>query len=134
MFCRETIGELKKATAESPDYPPILLFYQGDVAEGQAFFRKLWPEARAVSDTDKTYYQAFNIRRASWSEALGPSVLACGVRTSAKGYANGVPTGDVWQMPGMFAATADGRIIWQHDFAHVADHPDFAQLPQLVGG
>ncbi|MBK8431862.1 MAG: hypothetical protein IPL28_11490 [Chloroflexi bacterium] len=123
---------MKKATAADPTYPPILIFFQGGVDEGTAFFRKLWPEARAVSDTNKTFYNAFGIKQGSWMETLGPSVLACGVRAASKGHMNGTPSGDVWLMPGLFLAAEDGRILWQHKFAHVGDHPDFAQLPVLL--
>jgi hypothetical protein len=123
---------LKKATAADPTYPPILIFFQGDVDEGTAFFRKLWPEARAVSDTDKNFYNAFGIKQGSWLETLGPGVMACGVRAASKGHMNGTPSGDVWLMPGLFLATEDGRVLWQHKFANIGDHPDFAKLPTLL--
>jgi hypothetical protein len=105
------------------------LFYQGTVADGEAFFDGLWPEARAVSDLSKTFYNAFGIKRGGMRELLGPEVWACGVRATAKGHLSGVPVGDPLSMPGLFLVEGDA-IIWQHRFRHVGDHPNFARIAE----
>lgn len=113
-------------------YPDVLLFYQGSLEDGAAFFRRLWPEARAVSDLPQTFYTAFGIQRGGLKAMFGPEVWACGVRAAAKGHFIGAPVGDPWLMPGLFLA--DGaQIIWRHDFRHAGDHPDFAAIPRLAG-
>jgi hypothetical protein len=117
--------------ADTASYPDVLLFYQGGVEEGTAFFRRLWPEARAVSDVARTYYTAFGLERGGWKQMLGPRVLACGVRAAAKGNFIGVPVGDPLMMPGLFLVEAE-KVVWQHDFAHAGDHPDFAAIPRLA--
>ena len=61
-------------------------------------------------------------------QLLGPSVMACSLRAAAKGHFVGAPVGDVRQMPGLFYVKGD-RVLWQHDFAHAGDHPDFESLP-----
>ena len=114
------------------DYPNILFFYQGDVEQGEAFFKRLWPEARAVSDMPRTFYDAFGIERGGMKEMFGGGVWACGVRAAAKGHAIGAPVGDPWVMPGLFLADKNGRILWQHDFAHAGDHPDWEAIPRLA--
>jgi hypothetical protein len=30
-------------------------------------------------------------------------------------------------MPGVFLVE-DGRVVWQHDYRHAGDHPDFAAI------
>lgn len=125
------IGDLKKAVEADPSYPQILFFYQGDVESGEAFFRRLWPEARAVSDMSKKFYKAFGLKRGSFSEVLGGQVMACGVRASAKGHTLGAPKGDVMMMPGLFLVE-NNQQLWAHDFAHVGDHPDWEKVPQFA--
>jgi len=135
IFCRETVADLKAITAENPDYPQVIFFYQGTPEEGDAFFSHIWPEARAVSDIPKTFYDAFGIQRGGMREMFGPAVWACGVRATAKGHTIGLKTGDPWTMPGVFLIH-DGQILWQHDFKHAGDHPDFREimsyLPELT--
>lgn len=111
------------------DYPQILFVYQGDIDQGEAFFKKLWPEARAVSDSDKRFYTAFGLERGGMREMFGAGVWSCGVRAATKGHSIGAPVGDPWMMPGLFLFDED-RPIWSHDFAHAGDHPDWSTLPQ----
>ena len=103
----------------------------GSVAEGEAFFAKAWPEARAVSDPSKTFYKAFELERASLGEVFGPGAAACAIRAAAKGHVGGKAVGDPWQMPGLFLVKG-AEVFWSHDFAHIGDHPDLTLLPQLV--
>lgn len=32
-------------------------------------------------------------------------------------------------MPGLFLPVAGEQILWSHDYAHAADHPDWDALP-----
>lgn len=118
------------ATAD-PTYPTLLFFYMGSVAEGQEFFAKAWPEARAVSDPSKIYYSAFGLARGSLGQLLSPGVVACGLRAAAKGHIGGKPVGDPQQMPGLFLVQG-ADVLWKHDFAHAGDHPDLTMLPKVV--
>lgn len=102
--------------------------FQGDVEGGTAFFRRLWPEARAVSDPKAELYTAFGIKQGGWRELLAPDVVACGVRAAAKGQMMGTPAGDTQLMPGLFLVEGE-NILWKHDFTHIGDHPDFAKIP-----
>lgn len=131
IFCQETVRDLRQVAANDPAYPPILFVYQGSVADGQAFFARFWPEARAIADTPRTFYHAFGIQRGGMWEMLGPEVWACGLRAASKGNTGGFPVGDPWVMPGLFLVAGD-TILWQHTFRHAGDHPDFASIPTLV--
>lgn len=117
------MADLRKNVAAVEPLPPVLLFFQGSPADGQAFFHRLWPEARAVSDLQRQFYTAFDIERGGIAEMFGPEVWACGMRASAKGHSIGRPVGDPWLMPGMFIIQ-EQAVIWQHTFRHAGDHPD----------
>jgi hypothetical protein len=122
------VAELRKAAEADPDYPPVLLVHQGTAAEGAAFFATFWPEARAVSDEENVLYPAFGVDRAGFLQIFGPGAAACSLRAAAKGYLPGKTVGDPWLLPGLFLVRGE-RVLWQHDFAHIGDHPDFARLP-----
>jgi hypothetical protein len=131
MFCRESLADIRAASDADRDYPDVLFFFQGSPTEGRAFLRRYWPEARAVADPELQFYQWFGVRRASFLEALGPSVLRSRSRAAAKGHSNGARSGDIWRMPGVFAVEGH-RIFWSHAPRHAADHPDFATLPAVL--
>lgn len=111
----------------------MILFYQGTPEEGEAFFRSTWPQARAIADNAKTYYHAFGLERGNLKQMFGPEVLACGVRAAQKGHMVGKPTGDPWQMPGMFLMQG-AAVVWQHDFRHAGDQPDLEDILRVVEG
>lgn len=120
-----------RTLAADPDYPSLLFFYMGSVAEGEEFFAKAWPEARAVSDPSKVFYHAFGLERGSFTKVFGPEVMACSLRAASKGHVVGKVIGDPWQMPGLFLVQGPD-VLWAHDFAHIGDHPDLTALPALV--
>lgn len=120
--------DLRRAAETTPNYPPVLLVYQGTVDEGAAFFAKFWPEARAIADPDFALYQAFGIERGGKEQFLTAGVIACGIRATLKGNFNGRPQGDTLLMPGLFLVSGD-RILWHHDYRHAGDHPNFATIP-----
>lgn len=101
------------------------------MADGQAFFSRFWPEARAVSDSSNQFYKAFGLVRGGMKELLSPGVMACSLRAISKGNTGGKVVGDPTQMPGLFLVQGD-RILWQHEFRHAGDHPDFASIPGMI--
>jgi len=131
IFCRELVGDLRKATTEIDNFPDVLFFFQGTPTEGRAFLRRDWPNARAVADPELEFYERFGVRQASYLEALGPAVFAAGRRARKKGYEGGSRSGDIWRMPGIFAVDRE-RVIWSHRPRHAADHPDFSEIPSLI--
>jgi hypothetical protein len=123
------VAELRASAEADPAYPPLLFFYQGSVADGEAFFASPWPAARAVADPDRHFYHGLGLLRGGMKEMFGPATWACGLRAVAKGHFIGRPKGDPWMMPGLFLVDGSRRLLWRHDFAHAGDHPDFRALP-----
>jgi hypothetical protein len=131
VFCRETVADLRAIAEKNPDYPPVLFFFVGSPTEGRAFMRRYWPGARAVADPEKRLYAAFGVERGNLRQLFGPGVWAGRRRARGKGNHQGKRSGDIWMMPGCFLV--DGpRILWAHEYAHAADHPNFASIPDRI--
>ncbi|MBI4853456.1 MAG: AhpC/TSA family protein [Acidobacteria bacterium] len=109
----------------------MLFFGQGSVLETKEFFDSFWPEARAVSDKEHIFYQSFGLKQATLSTMLTPIAWVRVAQTALKGNFVGKFVGDIWMMPGIFLIKNE-NIIWQHDFQHAGDHPDFAKIPQQI--
>jgi hypothetical protein len=130
IFCRETVAELREA-AGRPGFPPVIFFFQGSPTEGKAFLRRDWPDVRAVADPHARFYEAFGVGRMSPLQMLRPGLWAAERRAKAKGLEGGARSGDIWRMPGIFLVRGD-RVLWQHDFRHAGDAPDFAAIPAIA--
>ncbi len=123
---------LRHVASTTPSYPPILFFHHGTAEQGAAFFERSWPEARAVSDATKQFYTSFGLSRGTVSQLIGPSALIRGVQAVLKGHGIGRPVGDTLLMPGAFVVHKD-RVLWQHEYRHVGDHPDFVRVMAHAG-
>jgi len=98
---------------------------------GQQFFGRLWPEARAVSDWDKIFYDAFGIRHANLNEMAGPNTVMCAMRATVKGnFVTGV-VGDPYTMPGIMFIRHQ-QILWSHNAQNIGDHPDWKTIPRIA--
>lgn len=131
IFCREMVKDLREQAEQVSAYPEVVFFYQGSIEQGRAFFKNLWPEARAAADLPRYFYEKFGLERGGVREMFAPEVWACGFRAARKGHFVGAPVGDPWQMPGMFLIQ-DSQVIWRHKFRHAGDHPDLARLRNYV--
>jgi len=131
IFCRETVSELRLAAEKDSSYPKVLFFFQGSPTEGRVFMRRYWPNAAAVADAEKRFYEAFGLERGSLRQMFAPAVWSARRHARERGHASGPRAGDIWMMPGIFLERG-GRIVWSHEYRHAADHPDFARLGELV--
>ncbi|MDX1919817.1 MAG: SelL-related redox protein [Candidatus Caenarcaniphilales bacterium] len=127
IFCPEIVRDLRQIALNNSNYPEIVFFYQGTLDQGKAFFKKIWPEAKAISDSSKKFYNAFKLKRGTISQLFGQKVWVRGTEAMIKGNFVGLPVGDLWTMPGMFLIE-NGSIVWQHEFEHIGDHPDLSGL------
>ena len=113
-----------------PSYPAILFFHQGTLEDGNQFFGESWPEARAVSDPKRFFYDAFDLKAGGLRQLFGPGVWLKAIRAARKGHSIGLPIGSPWLMPGLFLLQGSS-ILWSWEFRHVGDHPDFAKLSSI---
>lgn len=131
IFCKEMVADLRAASADNPDYPPILFVNHGEFDFAEPFFAAVWPEARCIVDCERTLYAAFGVERMGKLAALNPQIIACGVRAAGKGHMQTAAKGDPQQMPGLFLVHG-AQVLWQHDFKHAGDHPDWRSLPERL--
>lgn len=116
-----------------------MFIHQGSVADGDEFFERFWPEARAVSDPQRAIYDAFGVGKGSVGQLMGLRSLSSAMRAWRKGYRQGRAVGDVRVLSGVFAvrrasssgSLVRGEVVWQHIYDHAGDHPDFAVLARF---
>jgi len=131
IFCKEMVGDLRAVAEANPAYPRVLFVNHGQLDFAEPFFANVWPQARCIVDTDRSLYVTFGVERMGALEALNPGLIACGMRAASKGYMQTSSKGDPRQMPGLFYMQG-GKVLWQHDFKHAGDHPDWKALPQRL--
>lgn len=110
----------------------MLFVHQGTISDGERFFARFWPGARAVADFETELYDAFGLERGNFGQVAGPRVWWRSFLAMLRGNFAGRPVGDPWLLPGVFLIR-DGRVLREHRSRHAADHPDFARLSQWLG-
>ena len=103
----------------------------GSPAEGERFFDERWPEARAVSDTERVLYAGFGLERGRFGQLLGPRAVWAGVRAALRGHGVGRPVGDPMMMPGWFLVH-DETVIWQHVHDHAGAPARFDEVTSAL--
>lgn len=126
-FTRETITKLRLLSGRDQNFPQIVFVHQGSVADGDALFSKLWPEAHRIADTDLSLYRTFKIERGTFVELFGPQTLQAGLLGLLQGHGVGRPIGDPFLMPGSFLIE-NKRIVWAHQFSHAGDQPQYEKI------
>jgi len=101
--------------------------HRASVEAANKFFQRHLPGARVIADLEGELYRAFDLRRGSWLQVLGPSVWWRGLVALCRGNPITKPTGHELQMPGAFLVDGQ-RIHWQHRAKHSADHPDLNEM------
>ena len=125
------VAELRRA-AQQETYPRVVLVHQGSVLEGDRFLTPRWPDVPAIADPEGRVYDGFGRTRARLLELVGPAPVLASFRALVRGHLPGKPVGDPTRRPGLFLVRGE-RILGSHLFRHSGDHPDFADLPRLLG-
>ena len=115
----------------TPTFPEVFFFFPSCVGDAPAFFARYWPGAAAIADPDGDFYVAFNLRRASWWQLLGPRVLFAAVRALFRGNPPGKSKGDVLQMPGIFLVRGT-KIEREFPLRHAGELPDLRAITSLT--
>jgi hypothetical protein len=129
-FCREALAQLKqdRAAIEAGGVRIVLVHMTSD-EDAQTLFAKYGlDDVPRVADPERKLYEAFELKRGTVAEVIGPKVWWKGFRTAIlRGNGFGVPKGDVFQMPGTFLV-ANGEIIRAYRADDSAAHPDYAEF------
>lgn len=122
---------LRELAESTSSFPAVVLVFQEGVAEGEAFFARFWPDARAISDPERRLYQGFGVDMGTPVQLFHPGVFVAGIRSTLGGTLPGTPSADVRQMPG-WVLVRDGAVVWRHRPRHAGDHPDLGWLEEGV--
>jgi hypothetical protein len=108
-----------------------LFVHPATTAEAEEFFEEFWPEARAVSDPERRFYDGFLLKSVSLKEMFGPGVWLRALQAVRKGHSIRRPVGNVWLMPGIFYIKSN-IVLWSWRYRNIGDQPDFSSIPGLL--
>ncbi|RHX83113.1 SelL-related redox protein [Leptospira stimsonii] len=131
IFSREAVQDLREISESCLSFPPILFFFPGELEEAKEFFRGIWEDASVVADSKVEFYQNLGLKNATLVQLAGPEVLIGTARATLKGLFYGIPGRNSLRLPGAFLVVKD-RIVWEHQYRHIGDHPDWRNLPGVT--
>ncbi len=129
-FCREALDDLSKQRAriEGEGTKLAVVHLGAEDAHTEKFFATYGlSDIDRFSDPAKELYQAFELKRGTIGQLLGPTVWWRGMLAFFRGNGIGLLNGDGLQMPGAFVIR-DSQIVKAYRHATAADRPDYAEL------
>jgi hypothetical protein len=106
----------------------LAFVYQGSEEQAAGLFVNYGLEDVArVHDPAAVIYRAFGLQRASLGQIVGLTVMRRGLQALMEGSRVGKPSGDGFQMPGVFLLY-QGRIVQSFYHKTIADRPDYDAL------
>jgi len=129
-FCREALADLAKqrATIEGQGTKLALVHLGTEEAATEKFFAAyVLQDINRFSDPDRHLYAAFELKRGTIGQLLGPTVWWRGMLAFFRGNGLGMLNGDGLQMPGAFVIH-DSQIVKAYRHATAADRPNYAEL------
>jgi len=81
-----------------------------------------------LADPEKDGYQAFDIKRGSVMQVIGPAAWGAGVRAFRKGHRMETYGEDVYQLSATFIIDRAGVVRYARYAKHSGDHPKTAEL------
>lgn len=129
-FCREALADLSKqrATIEGQETNLAVVHLGAEDEHTEKFFAAYGlSDIDRFSDPDKQLYAAFELKRGTLGQLLGPTVWWRGMLAFFRGNGLGMLNGDGLQMPGAFVIR-DSLIVKAYRHATAADRPSYAEL------
>ncbi|MGC4005149.1 MAG: SelL-related redox protein [Pirellulales bacterium] len=126
-FCREALDDLRKLRpklAAAGTKLALVHLAQENDREGKFFAEYGMHDVDRFSDPDKALYQAFELKRGTFGQLLGPAVWWRGMLVFFRGHGLGMLNGDGLQMPGAFVLR-DGAIVKAYRHTTAASRPDY---------
>ncbi len=85
-----------------------------------------------MADPKKDGYQAFDIKRGSAMQGMGPATWAAGIRAFRQGPRIETYGQDVYQLSSMFILGRDGIVRYARYAKHSGDHPKTTELVEAL--
>ncbi|MFW5759947.1 MAG: SelL-related redox protein [Cyclobacteriaceae bacterium] len=132
-FCRETLFNLKKSFSSISKNCKIVIIHMSNSDQATLYFDSLGlPEIEHISDTNCSFYKAFELRRGNFYQLFGPKVWWRGFNAGIlKKHGIGKLQGDGFQMPGVFILYKN-KIIEKYYYNTAADQPDLIALAKKI--
>jgi peroxiredoxin len=109
----------------------VVLVGLGTAEQAEKFRAEFSLSFPIICDPQKELYRRYGLGRGGVSSLVSPAVLLRGMRTMSRGYAPGIPRGDVMQMPGVFLINTEGNILYSYYSKDASDHPPVDTLLAL---
>ncbi len=127
IFCREQIAELRPHTDLN-----IVLVSMAKAQEAEDFREKMEIPQPVISDPNKLLYEAFGLRRGSFSQIVSPTIMRKGIGTFNKGNRPGMMKHDPWMLAGVFRVDPDGEVSFTHYSSDISDNMSGDEIARLL--
>ena len=133
-FCRETMAEIasRRREVEAQGLEIVIVHMVDSEVASQILGVYDLHNVHHISDPHQSLYRRFGLGSVSFHAMFGVrNWWRAFVAGLVKGHLIGKPSGDPWQMPGVFVYH-NSEIIDKFDYKFVSDMPDFSRMSRIA--
>jgi hypothetical protein len=133
-FCRETMAELsvKRAAVESRGFKIVLVHMVDSQIADEILEIYDLGNISHISDKHQHLYKSYGLGKTTARSLFGvPNWWRAFIAGLLKGHLVGKPSGDPFQMPGVFVLERN-KLLNKFTYKYVSDLPDFVKLAQVA--
>lgn len=127
IFCREQITGLRPYGDLN-----IVFVSMGRVNEAAEFKERMEIPQTILSDPNKLLYEAFGLRRGSFSQIVSPTITRKSIQAFKMGSRPGMLKQDPWMMAGVFRVEPDGEVSYCHYASDISDNLSGDAIARLL--
>jgi hypothetical protein len=134
-FAREALADVaaQRAAITACGTRIVVVHMQTEDDARSLFARYGLSDILRISDPEQKLYQAFELQRGSFWQVAGPGMWGRAVASIVKGNWFGVPSADVFQLPGAFLLR-DGQIVNEFRGRVSSDRPNYQEVAKCDVG
>jgi len=128
VFSKDQVAQLRVHSALN-----VAFVMMSPPEQTAAFKENLRSPHTFLSDPDRALYKKLGLTNGGAKEMFGPKVWSRGFGAVLRGHFVGLPIGDPFQMPGVFAIEKDGEISWTYVSKDASDNPENKLIIEQLG-
>ncbi|MBF0555530.1 MAG: redoxin domain-containing protein [Nitrospirae bacterium] len=106
----------------------IILVGMGTPKQAEAFRKNYSPSFVIICDPRKVLYKAYGLIEAGITGIVSPKTIMRGLGALGRGYLPGIPSGDIFQLSGVFIIDRDMVVRYCHYARDISDNPSIDEI------
>ncbi|MBF0555976.1 MAG: redoxin domain-containing protein [Nitrospirae bacterium] len=106
----------------------VILVGMGTPRQAEAFRKNHAPSFTIICDPRKILYKAYGLSQAGITGIVSPKTIIRGLGALRRGHLPGLPSGDIFQLSGMFIIDKNMVVRYVRYAVNISDNPSIDEI------